>query len=204
MLKWVEKMSYKIEDNSFENWLKLQWWLIYHNGYTYPHDVFDKFEKQFREIQKWTNYIFMDVPMDIRLPLPEEDNDNPYPTECACHSHYSQKDISHLDRFLDTQGILDSSHQTPEAIDTSIDVIEWDKTVSITTEILGGSEKDIDLEFAEDKVIIRVDAEESKYYNEVVLPCNVDVDSATTSYQNGILDIELKKVKAGRGGIKAN
>lgn len=195
-------MSYKINDNSFENWLKFQWWLIYHNGYTYPYDVFDKFEKQFREIQKWTNYIFMDAPMDIRLPLPEEDNS--YPTECACHSHNSQKDTPHLDRFLDTQGILDSSHQTPGFIDPSIDIIEWDKTVSITTEIPECSEKDIDLEITEDKVIIKVDTKESKYYNEVELPCEVDVDSATTSYQNGILDIELKKVIAGRGGIKAN
>ena len=198
-------MSHKIEDNPFENWLKFQWWLIYHNGYTFPYDVFDKFEKQFREIERWTNYVFIDVPMDIRVPLPEEDNDNPYPTECACLFHNSQKDISHLDRFLDTQGILDSSRQTPEFIDPSIDVIEWDKTVSITTEIPGCSEKDIDLEITGDKVIIRVDAEESKYYNEVELPCDVDIDSATTSYQNGILDIELKKVIAGRGEeIKAN
>lgn len=45
-----------------------------------------------------------------------------------------------------------------------------------------------------DKVIIKVDAEESKYYNEVELPCNVDTDSAITSFQNGVLDVELKKV----------
>ena len=198
-------MSYKIEDedDSFENWLKFQWWLTYHNGSTLSLDVFDKYEKQFREIQRWTNYIFIDVPTDTRLPLPEEDK--PYPTGCACLFHNSQKDTSHLDRFLDAQGILDSSHQTPEVIDPSIDIIEWDKTISITTEIPGCSEKDIDLEITADKVIIKVDTEESKYYNEVELPCNIDVDSAIISYHNGILDIELKKVIAGRGeGIKAN
>ena len=197
-------MSYKMEDedDSFENWLKFQWWLTYHNGYTFPSDVFDKYEKQFREIQRWTNYIFIDVPTDTRLQLPKEDK--PYPTGCPCLFHNSQKNTSHLDRFLDAQGILDSSHQTPEVTDPTIDIIEWDKTISITTEIPGCSEKDIDLEITADKVIIKVDTEESKYYNEVELPCDVDVDSATTSYQNAILDIELKKVKTGRGGIKAN
>jgi HSP20 family molecular chaperone IbpA len=198
-------MSYKIEDedDSFENWLKFQWWLTYHNGSTLSLDVFDKYEKQFREIQRWTNYIFIDVPTDARLPLPEEDK--PYPTGCACLFHNSQKDTSHLDRFLDAQGILDSSHQTPEFIDPSIDIIEWDKTVSITTEIHECSEKDIDLEITENKVIIRVDAKEGKYCNEVELPCDIDVDSAIISYHNGILDIELKKVIVDRGeGIKAN
>ena len=197
-------MSYKMEneDDSFENWLKFQWWLTYHNGSTFSSDVFDKYEKQFREIQRWTNYIFTDLPTDTRLPLPEEDK--PYPTGCACLSHNSRKDTSHLDRFLDAQDILDSPHKTPEVIDPSIDIIEWDKTISITTEIPGCSEKDIYLEITADKVIIKVDTEESKYYNEVELPCDVDVDSATTSYQNAILDIELKKVKTGRGGIKAN
>jgi len=186
------------EDDSFENWLKFQWWLICHNGCCFSFDAFDKRGKQFREIQRWMNYTSTDIPTDIKLPLSKENRS--YPTGCPCLLHNRQKDTSHLDRFLDTQGIPDSSRQTPEAIDTSIDVIEWDKTVSITTEIPGCSEKDIDLEFTENKVIIRVDAEESKYYNEVELPCDVDVDSATTSYQNGILDIELKKVKAGRGG----
>jgi len=193
-------MSYKMEDedDSFENWLKFQWWLTYHNGSTFSSDVFDKYEKQFREPQRWTNYIFIDVPTDTRLPLPEEDK--PYPTGCACLFHNSQKDTSHLDRFLDAQGILDSPHQTPEVIDPSIDIIEWDKTISITTEIPGCSEKDIDLEITADKVIIKVDTEESKYYNEVELPCNIDVVSAIISYHNGILDIELKKVIAGREG----
>jgi len=198
-------MSYKIEDedDSFKNWLKFQWWLTYQNGSTFSSDVFDKYEKQFRELQRWTNYIFIDVPTYTRVPLPKEDK--PYPTGCSCLFHNSQKDTSHLDRFLDAQGLLDSPHNTPEVIDPSIDIIEWDKTISITTEIPGCSEKDIDLEITVDKVIIKVDTEESKYYNEVELPCNVNTDSAITSFQNGVLDVELKKVIAGRReGIKAN
>ena len=54
-------------------------------------------------------------------------------------------------------------------------------------------------------MIIKVTNERENYYKKVELPCNVNVDSAIISYHNGILDIELKKVIAGRGeGIKAN
>jgi HSP20 family protein len=36
----------------------------------------------------------------------------------------------------------------------------------------------------------------------VELACDVDADSAKASYRNGILDIELKKVKPKRTGKK--
>jgi HSP20 family protein len=44
-------------------------------------------------------------------------------------------------------------------------------------------------------VIIKVNNGKEHYYKKVELPCNVDADSAITSYQNGILDVELKKMR---------
>ena len=136
------------------------------------------------------------------MPLPKENN--PYPPRCPCLFHNIQKDTPYLNRSLDARGVLDSSHRTPEVKDPSADIIEWDKIVSITTEIPGCSEKDIDLEITIDKVIIKVDAEDSKYYNEIELPCEVDINSAKSSYQNGVLDIELKKIVQNKKKLNSN
>jgi len=62
--------------------------------------------------------------------------------------------------------------------------------------------KDIDLEITENTLTIKVDKDKRKYYKEVELPCEVDANSAKASYQNGVLDIELKKAKPKKKGKK--
>ena len=60
--------------------------------------------------------------------------------------------------------------------------------------------EDIDLEVTGDTLIIKVEGKDRKYYKEISLPAEVDPDSAKASYNNGVLDIQLKKVKPkGRG-----
>ena len=89
----------------------------------------------------------------------------------------------------------DVSQQMLRAREPMVDVIEGDKIVSITAEVPGVSKEDIELEIMEDTVVIKVDKEGKKYYKKVGLPCDVDADAAKASYRNGVLDIELKKVK---------
>ena len=99
----------------------------------------------------------------------------------------------------------DNHRQIIETKEPLVEVIESDKTVSITSELLGVLKENIELEIKQDTVIIKVNNERENYYKKVELPCNVDVDSAIISYHNGILDIELKKVIVCREeGIKAN
>ena len=71
-------------------------------------------------------------------------------------------------------------------------------------EVPGVEKKDIDLEVTENTLTIKVDKDKRKYYKEVELPCEVDADSAKASYQNGILDIELKKSKPRKKGKKVS
>lgn len=89
-----------------------------------------------------------------------------------------------------------TSHQTFETKESLVEVIEIDKTVSITSELPGFAKENIELEITQNTVIIKVNNGKENYCKEVELPCNVNVDSAITIFQNGILDIELKKVNS--------
>lgn len=88
----------------------------------------------------------------------------------------------------------DTPHETFETKEPFVEVIESDKTVSITSQLIGVLKESIELEITQNTVVIKVNNGRENFYKEVELPCNVDVDSAITSFQNGVLDIELKKV----------
>jgi len=185
-------MSHKTEDDSFENWLKLQWWISLHAKHTLSSDFFNKLEKQLREIKKWENYLPMDESINEKISFPEKER---LPI-CRCPCYNNRRDSLSLNSFLDldNQDVSGESNQTPEDTDSSIDVIEWDDTISITIETpMTSLDGDIDIDVVESEVIIEINGEESRYYKKVQLPCKVDKDYAKTSYQNGILDIELKK-----------
>lgn len=88
----------------------------------------------------------------------------------------------------------DNPRQIIETKEPLVEVIESDKTVSITSELMGVLKESIELEITQNTVVIKVNNGKENYYKEVELSCTVDADSAITSFQNGILDVELKKV----------
>ncbi len=78
-----------------------------------------------------------------------------------------------------------------------VDVMENDKTISITAEMPGVTKDDIELDLDEDSNVltIKVDTPERKYYKEVELPAKVKPDSAQATYKNGILDVVFERVE---------
>ena len=89
----------------------------------------------------------------------------------------------------------DNRHQKIETKNLLVEVIESDKTVSITSELIGVLEESIELKITQNAIVIQVNNGNENFYKKVELPCNIDVDSAITSFQNGVLDVELKKSK---------
>ncbi len=75
------------------------------------------------------------------------------------------------------------------------DVIESNDTITITAELPGVSKEDIDLRVNRDSVAISVDTPSRKYYKEIPLNAEVDENSVKATYNNGILDITLKKLR---------
>ena len=92
---------------------------------------------------------------------------------------------------------LDIFHDKNEIKESFVEVIESDKTVSITVELPEFLKENIELEITKNILVIYVNQDKKRYFKKVEFPSQVDADSAIASYQNGILDIELKKVKSG-------
>jgi HSP20 family protein len=73
------------------------------------------------------------------------------------------------------------------------DVFDENEEIRIYAEMPGVSQKDIKLDLKEDILDISAQTGDRKYRKEVLLPAKVKADTMTSSYNNGILEIKVKK-----------
>lgn len=78
------------------------------------------------------------------------------------------------------------------------DVIDEEDKVRIIVEMPGVEKDKIKLKASGKELIIQA-SNGRKYFKRLTLPDEVDVKSAKASYKNGILEIELKKLKGASG-----
>jgi HSP20 family protein len=76
-----------------------------------------------------------------------------------------------------------------------VDVINESEQVRVVTELPGVEKSDIKTTISENRLTISVDSAARKYYKEIELPSSVDSDTSKASYNNGVLEIVLRKVK---------
>ncbi len=81
-----------------------------------------------------------------------------------------------------------------------VDVIETDNEIQVIAEMPGVNKDDIELNATETSLEIRAEGENRKYYETVELPAEVEPDSAKARYNNGVLEVILKKKTPKRGG----
>lgn len=74
-----------------------------------------------------------------------------------------------------------------------IDIIETDDEIQVIVEMPGVNKEDIELNASETKLEIKAEGENRKYYEVVDLPDEVDPESAKARYNNGVLEVILKR-----------
>ncbi len=79
-----------------------------------------------------------------------------------------------------------------------VDVMNETDQVRVVAELPGVEKSDIKTTISEDTLTITVNAAARKYFKEVQLPSGVDTESSKASYNNGVLEIILRKVKPTR------
>jgi len=82
-----------------------------------------------------------------------------------------------------------------DAREPLVDVMNEPDQVRVVAELPGVEKSDIKTTISEDALIIKVDSAARKYYKEVHLPSPIDPDSSKASYNNGALEIVLRKLK---------
>ena len=89
--------------------------------------------------------------------------------------------------------------QTPEGPSVEevreplIDIFDEEHEVKIYAEMPGVNQEDIQIDLKDDILDIRVEKGKRKYHKEVLLPAPVDAKTMTFRYNNGILEIEVRK-----------
>ena len=95
-------------------------------------------------------------------------------------------------------GNIRSTERGPEVSEVReplVDVFDEGEHVLIVSELPGVAEADIQVEVKDDVLTLGAKGRDRRYAKEVLLPALVDPASLRRSYQNGILEIRLDKVK---------
>lgn len=83
-----------------------------------------------------------------------------------------------------------------------VDTVVEDSTVKVVVELPGVERNDINLQATERTLTISVDTKDRKYRKELDLPAEVDPDSTSAAYKNGVLEVTLTRRKPKPPGRK--
>lgn len=84
-----------------------------------------------------------------------------------------------------------------------VDVIEKDDEIRVIAEVPGVNKDQIKVRIVDNnKVVIQAQGEDRKYYREVELPAEVDDKSAKATYNNGVLQVIMKKKQTQTSGTE--
>lgn len=86
--------------------------------------------------------------------------------------------------------------QLREEREPLIDILSGKDEVSVVAELPGVEKNQIKLYATEKTLTISVDTAQRKYFKELELPDNIDPRLAKATYNNGVLEVKLKKAKA--------
>ncbi|MGH9972501.1 MAG: archaeal heat shock protein Hsp20 [Nitrososphaeraceae archaeon] len=78
------------------------------------------------------------------------------------------------------------------------DVTETDKEVKVVVELPGVSKENIKINAYENKVEVKTEDTKRKYHEVIEIPLYVDIETAKSNYNNGILEITFKKKDAAK------
>jgi HSP20 family protein len=87
-----------------------------------------------------------------------------------------------------------------EAREPLVDVIQEPDQVKVIVELPGVEKDDIQLYTTEKTFTLDVTNPEHRYHKELELPFEVDMDSATSTYRNGVLETIMKKKRDSGSG----
>ena len=76
-----------------------------------------------------------------------------------------------------------------------VDVIEEDDQFVIVAELPGVNKEGIQLHLSNHTLKIKVETPDRRYYKELVLPVEIDENTARSTYKNGVLETTIKKKK---------
>ncbi|MFA4907559.1 MAG: Hsp20/alpha crystallin family protein [archaeon] len=101
--------------------------------------------------------------------------------------------IPRIEEFGNVKGQREGDPRISKSREPLADLREEPNAVTITAELPGISEKDLELKLGGKKLSIKAESKENSFAKELELPCEVNSKQMTKSFKNGILEIYLPK-----------
>ena len=155
-------------------------------------DIFDDFDKNFERMRE-----YMDRMFERSLAAHRDENNRLKPFVYGFSVKVGPDGIPKIQEFGNTKKTLANVNAIEEGFgrEPLTDIIEDEKSISITAELPGVEKEDIDVDVEDTKLTIKVDTESRKYNKEIDLPDDIDPKSIAATYKNGVLDITMDRVK---------
>jgi HSP20 family protein len=96
----------------------------------------------------------------------------------------------------------DQFNMITEKREPLVDVVDGDRDVRVIAELPGVRNEDIDVQVKDRTIVISVEKEDRKYHKELPLPESAVVEGATSSFNNGILEVTFSKKSGASTGVR--
>ena len=161
-------------------------------------NIFEDLKNDFEEeFERQTEQIFKELEQKMPEKLRIEDNDYSdvgmfvyeFSINIEKNNKPKIKKIKHVKSISEAKSFLEDLYSNEELVD----ILENEKEFKIILEILGIKKSEIKIRVTENSIIIF--AENQKYWKKISMPKKIKPNLVKSTYNNGILEINVKKMK---------
>ena len=161
-------------------------------------NIFEDLKNDFEEeFERQTEQIFKELEQKMSEKLRIEDNDYSdvgmfvyeFSINIEKNNKPKIKKIKHVKSISEAKSFLEDLYSNEELVD----ILENEKEFKIILEILGIKKSEIKIRVTENSIIIF--AENQKYWKKISMPKKIKPNLVKSTYNNGILEINVKKMK---------
>lgn len=158
---------------------------------TGPRDPFESLfggMDSFESIEKMMDEMMKDMMSGSRLERPERK-----PLVMGFSMRMGEDGVPRIEEFGNVKVQREGEPKVSKSREPLMDLVEEPRAVTITAELPGISEKELELKFEGKRLLIKADSKENSFRKEVDLPTEVNPKEMKKSFKNGVLELIVPK-----------
>ncbi len=155
-------------------------------------DIFDEIEETIREMERFVSKMMEEFEARALRPALEARGEVRGPIVYGVRITIGPDGRPIIEEFGNVKRIGRKAI-VEESVEPLVDVIEEKDKVTVIAEVPGVDKDKIKIRVKDNKLIIKAEDKDRKYYKEIELPAEVKPETAKAKYRNGILEITFEK-----------
>ncbi len=155
-------------------------------------DVFDEIEETIREMERFVSRMMEEFEARALRPAIETRGEVRGPIVYGVRITIGPDGQPIIEEFGNVKRVGRKAI-VEETVEPLVDVIEEKDKVTVIAEVPGVDKDRIKIRVKDNKLIIKAEDKDRKYYKEIELPAEVRPETAKARYRNGILEVTFEK-----------